>query len=181
VHVQQDYAKTSTFLQEVDPAKLIEDALRINMISLERHGVHIERRTADLGVIRLDRHKTLQILTNLISNAKNALKKIDDAEKRTIIVGLGPAEVDGRRFVRFWVEDNGVGISQENMPRMFTHGFTTSAEGHGFGLHASINAAREMGGTLTVVSEGTGHGARFTLELPMVEEPAVEGREVTSS
>jgi hypothetical protein len=53
------------------------------------------------------------------------------------------------------------------MPRLFTHGFTTKAEGHGFGLHSGALAAKELGGTLEAASEGLGHGATFTLTLPL--------------
>ncbi|MBI2074190.1 MAG: hypothetical protein HYT81_14345, partial [Gemmatimonadetes bacterium] len=62
--------------------------------------------------------------------------------------------------------DNGVGIPTENLTRIFQHGFTTRATGHGFGVHSSANAAREMKGCLTVHSDGDGTGATFTLDLP---------------
>ena len=65
------------------------------------------------------------------------------------------------------VEDNGVGIPPENLTRIFSHGFTTRPHGHGFGLHIGALNAREMGGSLSVASEGTGCGATFTLILPM--------------
>ncbi|HYP17321.1 MAG TPA: ATP-binding protein, partial [Opitutus sp.] len=68
--------------------------------------------------------------------------------------------------VQLIVQDNGVGIPAENLTRIFAHGFTTRANGHGFGLHSSANAAKEMKGTLTVHSDGPGQGATFTLELP---------------
>ena len=53
------------------------------------------------------------------------------------------------------------------MTRIFSHGFTTRAGGHGFGLHSCALAAAEMGGSLTAFSEGPGKGATFTLELPL--------------
>ena len=62
--------------------------------------------------------------------------------------------------------DNGIGIPPENLTRIFNHGFTTRKDGHGFGLHSGALAAKEMGGSLTVHSGGTGQGAAFTLELP---------------
>jgi signal transduction histidine kinase len=65
------------------------------------------------------------------------------------------------------VEDNGIGIPPENLTRIFSHGFTTRPDGHGFGLHIGAINAREMGGSLSVASEGTGRGATFTLILPM--------------
>jgi signal transduction histidine kinase len=69
--------------------------------------------------------------------------------------------------VRFVVIDNGVGIAAENLARIFSHGFTTKKDGHGFGLHSCILMARGLGGSLTAKSEGPGKGATFTLELPI--------------
>ena len=69
------------------------------------------------------------------------------------------------------VEDSGTGIREENLGRVFNHGFTTKKNGHGFGLHASANAAREMGGSLRCTSPGVGQGATFILELAL--PPAV--------
>ena len=67
-----------------------------------------------------------------------------------------------------------LGIARENLTRIFSHGFTTKKHGHGFGLHSCANAAGEMGGSLSVRSDGPGKGATFTLELPLapVEVPA---------
>jgi signal transduction histidine kinase len=69
--------------------------------------------------------------------------------------------------VRISISDNGIGIPPENLTRIFSHGFTTKKDGHGFGLHSGANAAREMGGSLSVASEGPGQGATFTVELPL--------------
>ena len=68
--------------------------------------------------------------------------------------------------VRIEVRDSGVGIPKENLARLFTHGFTTRADGHGFGLHSGARLARELGGTLIAHSEGVGKGATFALEFP---------------
>ena len=65
--------------------------------------------------------------------------------------------------------DTGIGISSENLEKIFKHGFTTKEEGHGFGLHSSVAAARAMQGDLKVESDGPGLGASFTLELPSRE------------
>jgi len=56
----------------------------------------------------------------------------------------------------------------ENLNRVFSQGFTTKHNGHGFGLHGSANAAKEMGGSLSASSRGPDQGATFTLELPIV-------------
>lgn len=68
---------------------------------------------------------------------------------------------------RITVSDNGVGIAVENLTRIFAHGFTTKKNGHGFGLHSSALAAKELGGSLRASSEGPDRGATFILELPL--------------
>jgi C4-dicarboxylate-specific signal transduction histidine kinase len=109
-----------------------------------------------------EKAKVLQILVNLIRNAKYACDDSGRAEKiLTLRIG---SRAEGR--VLLSVQDNGVGIPPENLTRIFAHGFTTRKSGHGFGLHSSANAAREMGGTLIVTSDGPDCGATFTLELP---------------
>ena len=69
--------------------------------------------------------------------------------------------------VRVEVSDDGVGIPEENLARVFQHGFTTRPHGHGFGLHSAANAATEMNARLWAESEGSGHGATFVLEIPV--------------
>jgi signal transduction histidine kinase len=79
--------------------------------------------------------------------------------------------------VRIEVRDNGAGIAAENLPKIFTHGFTTKKTGHGFGLHNCANAAQQMDGSLTAYSDGPGRGASFVLRMPVqyAEEPAQGG------
>jgi signal transduction histidine kinase len=168
VQLQQDYAKSSTMRMRVKPASLFEDALRINMLSLERHDIAIVREIADVGIADIDKHKTLQILINLISNAKNALKAATGNDAPKLILRLSEIDADGRKSLRFEVIDNCVGIPPENLSRIFLHGFTTRAGGHGFGLHSAANAAREMQGDLNCSSQGVGQGATFTLYVPLI-------------
>jgi len=103
----------------------------------------------------------MQILVNLIANAKQAMAGCSGGERLT----LRAAAAAGRLRIR--VEDEGVGISAQNLTRIFSHGFTTRSTGHGFGLHSCALAAREMGGALLAESEGPGKGAAFTLDLPL--------------
>jgi signal transduction histidine kinase len=60
-----------------------------------------------------------------------------------------------------------LGISPENRKHLFTYGFTTRKEGHGFGLHTSALAAQLLGGKLSLESEGPGKGATATLVVPI--------------
>ncbi|WP_224248806.1 trifunctional serine/threonine-protein kinase/ATP-binding protein/sensor histidine kinase [Hyalangium gracile] len=162
VQVQQAYARTSLMPEECDLGQLIQDALRIQMAALERHGVTVRRELAAVPRLKLDKHKVLQILINLITNAKYALDVVPEGQ-RDMTVRLG---VEGE-WVRIQVMDNGMGIAPEVKGKLFEHGFTTRKEGHGFGLHASALAAQLMGGRLSLESEGPGKGALATLELPL--------------
>lgn len=172
VSAQQSLAKKGSVLTTADPAQLMETALTMQGGALARHEVEVVRQFESFAPVSLDTHKVLQILINLISNAKHAVKSAANSPRRiTLVVETGGSE--GNR-VRFKVGDNGVGIGPEHLTRIFSHGFTTKAEGHGFGLHSAANAAREMGGSLTAASDGPGLGAMFTLELPIeakVEKP----------
>src|SRR5581483_612076 len=112
--------------------------------------------------VTVEKHKVLQILVNLIRNAKHACEEQNPAEKRLTVRVAGCGD-----RVQIVVSDNGTGIPAENLIRIFNHGFTTKKEGHGFGLHTSALAAKEMGGALLVHSAGPGLGATFTLELPL--------------
>jgi two-component system NtrC family sensor kinase len=167
VKLQQRYARTPQKLVEtVEFTELVEDALRINHAALSRHGVHVERELAQVPPALTEKHKLLMILVNLISNAKYALDVRPEGERRLTIRLSSPADGRLRREGRA----NGRGLAPEMLTRIFQYGFTTRAEGHGFGLHSSALAAQEMGGTLTARSDGPGKGATFLLELPYTPE-----------
>ena len=163
ISTQQSYAKVSGVEVRASLAKLVEDAIQINSAGLQRHGSQLIRELDELPDVEIDKQKVLQILVNLISNAKYAMSN-DGKEEKLLTIRLYKHGED--RF-RIEVADNGVGIPEENLTRIFSHGFTTKQQGHGFGLHSSALAAKEMGGALTVHSDGVGHGATFTLELPL--------------
>ncbi len=160
VSVQQEFAGISNFLQPTDLASIIEDAIRINTLE---NSVQIDRDFAPVPIMLADKHKILQIIINLISNAKYAVKNVEPGVPKRIRVQLSRADDERVRIV---VTDTGMGIAADHLQRIFQHGFTTRKEGHGFGLHAAVTAAQEMGGTLLADSEGPGRGAKFTLELP---------------
>jgi len=163
VAMQQSYAKVSGVYENLAAAELVEDALRLNASAFERHHIDLVREFEENTLeICVDRHKFLQILINLLRNAKHALEDVSEHERR-IVIHVGMASPDRVKIV---VSDNGVGIAPEHMTKIFNHGFTTKKDGHGFGLHSGANAAKEMGGSLTARSDGPGKGAEFTLELP---------------
>lgn len=170
VTMQQSYANVSGHREVIDIRNLVEDSLRMNVNSLGHHGVELVREFADVPPFSTDKHRVLQILVNLLRNAKHACQDSERTDKRLTVRITNEGDK-----VRIFVIDNGVGIPPENLTRMFNHGFTTKKDGHGFGLHSGSLAAKELGGSLTVHSDGTGCGATFTLELPVATDPAAAG------
>jgi len=168
VALQQSYAKVAGLEESVEVAQLVEDALQVNAVALQRHTIRYRRDLEPLPPILVDKHKVLQILINLIRNAKYAL---DEAERPDKLLTLRVRRTADAR-VQIQVIDNGVGIPPENLTLIFAHGFTTRRNGHGFGLHSGALAARELGGALFAHSDGLGHGATFTLTLPFKPPPA---------
>jgi signal transduction histidine kinase len=164
VATQQNYGKVSGVVEKVRVTDLVEDLLRIHNTELEEHGVNIQRiYQPNLPEISVDKHKVLQILLNLTTNARHAC--VDSGrEKRLVTVRVS----NGGDRIRVAVGDNGVGIPAENIKKIFNHGFTTRKKGgHGFGLHSGALAAKELGGSLLAHSDGPDKGATFTLELPL--------------
>ena len=162
ITMQQSYARVMGVVESLPVVDLVEDALRLNAGAMERHHVQVIREYFDVPPILVDKHKVLQILVNLLRNAKYALDDRGHTDKRMVLqVGL-----NGNDMVKISVIDNGVGIPPENLTRIFEHGFTTRKEGHGFGLHNGALVAKELGGALRAHSDGPGKGAAFILELP---------------
>jgi signal transduction histidine kinase len=171
VSAQQQHAKNGNLREKVAPSELFERAIAMDLGSTSDQRIEIVRDFADVSAVAMDKHKVLQILINLLSNAKRA---VSENAQRLIHVTICTRETGQERRIRFEVQDNGVGIHPDHLARIFSHGFTTRAEGHGFGLHSAANAAREMGGDLSVHSDGPGLGATFALELPMEALTATE-------
>ena len=165
VQVQQTYAKTPLLTEECDLAQLVDDTLRIQYTSLQRHGVTLTREFALLPRVQIDKHKVMQILVNLVANAKYAMDAMPE-QHRHLRVRL----TADNGWARIQVTDSGVGLAPDVQGKLFTHGFTTRKDGHGFGLHSSALAAQLLKGRLTLESAGLGQGAVATLELPLTSE-----------
>ncbi|PHN37125.1 MULTISPECIES: DAHL domain-containing protein [Pseudomonas] len=163
VSTQQSYAGAATLLEPVHISDLMEDALRMNAGALSRHHVTVVKEYAPVPEILADKHRLLLIMVNLISNAKYAMSNLNDRPRQMTLKVQALAD----NTLQISVKDDGEGIPAENMTRIFTHGFTTRKEGHGFGLHSCALAAVEMSGQLSAHSDGPGLGAIFTLTIPM--------------
>jgi NO-binding membrane sensor protein with MHYT domain/signal transduction histidine kinase len=158
VAAQQTYARRGGVTEAVDIPELLDSAAAIHFANTT--DVTVRREYDTVGLLTLDRHKLIQILGNLLSNARHALKAFEGRRALTLRV---QCRQPGELVVE--VEDSGVGIGADVLPRLFEFGFTTKKDGHGFGLHTSAILAKELGGELVAHSEGPERGARFTLRL----------------
>ena len=161
IQMQQAYAKATLLVEECELAEVLEEVLRLQAGALHQLGVQVKKELAPLPRMKVDRHRLLQILLNLISNARQALEGVVPGQRRLLLRLYGEGE-----WVLFQVVDNGRGIAPEVHGRLFTQGFTTRKEGHGIGLHSSALAAQLMGGKLSLESAGPGLGATATFKLP---------------
>jgi len=168
VAMQQNYARVSGVVETVELSELVEDAFKIHGGAYVRHGITVEKDYQKVPALSVDKHTVLQVLVNLLHNAKYACDASNRPDKR-VTVRLGAA---GPERVKVEIGDNGIGIAPENLTRIFSQGFTTRKGGHGFGLHSGALAAKQLGGALTVRSEGEGQGATFILELPFHPPPS---------
>jgi PAS domain S-box-containing protein len=167
VSMQQSHAKTCGLQETADVQTLVEDSLRLSMAATKGGDIKVVKEFSPAPPITIEKHKLLQILVNLIRNAGTACDERGGTGK---VITLGVACDNGE--IKISVADNGIGISPTNLARIFGHGFTTRKDGHGFGLHSAAVAAKELGGSLMVHSDGFGRGAIFTLALPA---PPAEG------
>ncbi|MCI0535052.1 MAG: ATP-binding protein, partial [Verrucomicrobiales bacterium] len=162
IDAQLNRATTSGLMELLLVRDLVEASLRLNAAALEAQNIQIHREFSEAPPIATDKHKVLQILVNLVTNAIQAMDKTGRKDRLLTL----RIDLNGQQGIRISVADNGMGIAPENLSRIFEQGFTTRKGGHGLGLHGSALLAGELGGKLSVESPGLGHGAVFTVELP---------------
>jgi signal transduction histidine kinase len=164
VMVQQGYARVSGVREAIQVPELLKDAVGLNRAGGTQTDVEVVYDLKSLPPVSVDKHDVMQVLVNLVSNAQDAMR--ESTGRKVLKLCSGPHPTRPTRFF-IQVQDTGVGVPAENLVRIFSHGFTTKADGHGFGLHSAALAATNMGGRLYAASEGVDRGATFTLELPM--------------
>jgi signal transduction histidine kinase len=166
VTMQNTFACTGGVSEPVELAVLVTQAIALACPDAGRQALAIHSEVPAEPRVMLDRHRVLQILVNLLANARDSI-----ADHRRASGGRG-GEITVRvthdaGWLVLAVTDDGGGIAPEARDRMFNAGFTTKAKGHGYGLHSSALSAEQLGGTLRCASAGIGRGARFCLRIPI--------------
>jgi len=168
INTQQEYAKSGHFSEELSVETLINDAISVQESALLKWGVIIKKQLSPGLSIAINKSKILQALTNIIKNAKDAMQENDAANKEKQL--LITSEKLNKHYIIIKITDNGCGIEQDKLTNIFNHGFTTKKNGHGFGLHSCANAMTEIGGSITVESNGPDTGASFIITLPIADQ-----------
>jgi PAS domain S-box-containing protein len=164
---QNDISRTLGMKEKVFLPQIIDAALGMADTSFDQYNIHVEKKYQETPYLIVDKVKLLQILINLIRNAKESLIRSSEDEERIMTLSL--EEENSSHQMKICIKDTGIGILKENMSKIFSLGFTTKERGHGLGLHMSALNAQEMGGKMTVESEGPGKGATFTIFIPKIE------------
>ncbi len=159
---QQSYASSTSFSEEINIIEIIEDSLRITQEFENMEDIEVIEEFDSRPNVTLQKSKLLHILVNLFKNAILSMQNDSEGQKRLIIK---TSSKDNSVYLE--VSDTGEGIPEENLQKIFAHGFTTRKSGFGFGLHSCANYVSEMGGTISAESDGKGKGARFLLKFPL--------------
>jgi len=138
------------------PEVVLGEAVALIRERSGREGIAVATESQAAPGARIDKHKTLDILTGLLGNALDALAAAPTEHKQVTVQLRG-----GASTVELQVVDNGAGIASEDLVRI-----TTKPDRRGASLHRLANLASSAGGSLTATSSGPGRGATFTLALP---------------
>jgi CheY-like chemotaxis protein/anti-sigma regulatory factor (Ser/Thr protein kinase) len=160
--------------QTLDVNSLVERTLQLHDHSLRRNSVEVQfQPQANLPSVLGDANQIIQVLLNLVSNAEHAIREVRETGRIQIRIGrMGD-------HISVTVQDDGVGISPEALPRIFDPFFSTKRPGGGTGLGLSIcmSIIREHGGSIDVETLPAG-GTAFTVYLPVATEHPQSGPSV---
>ena len=166
----QTMAKSLGKAERVELVDVLSHAMELSFQPGDAKWITIHRDYQEVPTVLVDQHQLLQILVNLLRNAKQAMRQ-QTQEFHQLSLGVNYQDAQ-KTSVVLTIHDSGIGIAPEHLSKMFTRGFTTKQDGNGIGLHSSILAIQSMGGSMHVYSDGVGKGAKFMLTFPVEQEAA---------
>lgn len=164
ISTQQDLTKLNALEQILSINELLDEVLIITGLNIKKE-IKIEKNYGKINLVKIDKVKLIQVLVNLMRNAKDAVLETMNKEK---IIRVKTEVIKDKAIIE--ISDNGIGILPKNINKIFNFGFTTKESGHGFGLHTSALAINAMGGEIHVKSQGPEQWTTFTIILPYKEK-----------
>lgn len=163
IDMQQNISGKTVLIESISIKDIIETALKMSTHKSGNKTISIIQSYETHDSFHTDKSKLLQILVNLIQNAKDAIFLNSKPNDKKIHIKVKKQNND---MLKLYISDSGIGVAPEDKVKIFSFGFTKKEGGHGYGLHASALFAKELGGSLELESEGVGKGATFILSLP---------------
>ena len=162
IRIQQSHAALDHTAQTIELKRFVNDVVSMMGQIIRVKDVEVTNSVDEDIHVNAVQSQLFHVAINLVKNACEAMTSVA-YENRTL--RFLSEKHDG--YVLLRVVDSGVGISPEQMKKMFTRGYTSKSDGHGFGLSSCLATMKSMGGDLSVDSEGVGKGSTFTLKIPL--------------
>lgn len=157
------FSKKEITLEPMDLNEATRDVLAMTSIDIQRQHVVLQSELAEnLPLVGGDRVQLQQVILNLLRNALDAMAEVNDRPRQLLI--RTAVQEDG--FVRLSVRDSGVGLSGQNLDRIFDSFYTTKRGGMGIGLSVSRSIIEKHHGRLWA-EDHDGPGARFSFTIPV--------------
>jgi len=155
-----EQARIGSHFDPVRVDRLVEEVLSVVGQQFKREGIVVETEFPQVPALLLNRAKLRGVFQCLLENAREAIARKGSSGR----ISLSAERRDDRLLLV--IADDGAGIAPEITPKIFYQGFSTKAEGRGLGLHYSILAVEDMGGSIAVESDGPNHGTTVRLAFP---------------
>ncbi|MFK8112126.1 MAG: ATP-binding protein [Rubripirellula sp.] len=163
---QQRHASKSVDLSLVDVDAIVAEAIGCCRARLEQDAVAVQFAGSRGASVQTDRSLLLQVLINVIGNARHAMKNESGLRMMNISVHVGEERISVR------IQDTGSGMTSKTLAKVFDAHFTTKETGSGLGLHFCALTLKRLGGAVRATSEGLGKGSTFEIELPFTGSSA---------
>lgn len=166
IRTVQNFVRSGDQACEIPVRKLVEDTLLLSSKFLAKNNVRVTTEFAEGGdTVYVKPNEIEQVFTNLIHNAVHAMER--NLEEKRLWIKTVLEEAGKKPVIEISIRDNGHGVNEDNLERVFDSFFTTKPTGKGTGLGLSIcrRIVTEHDGTIRVESSGE-EGATFFIRLP---------------
>ncbi|MFH1049922.1 MAG: ATP-binding protein [bacterium] len=165
VEITLNFSKPSTpDIQKININSIISTSLDLVAAEFKKKEIKVETKLDEsLPLLSADAKQMQQVLINLLTNAADSINVNGNIKLRTYVDEL---KHPNQKNIVISIEDNGIGISQEELPKIFNPFFTKKSNGTGLGLSISQRIVQQHNGKIDVISKA-GKGTIFNVYLPV--------------